>query len=62
MKKVLVLLGLVALLGCSDNLERGLVKGMAALDRVYIPALTFTSAESEQDPSAALTRLQDEWD
>ncbi|MCK4579341.1 MAG: hypothetical protein KAU50_11165 [Candidatus Marinimicrobia bacterium] len=61
MKKVLVLLGMVALLGCSGNLERGLVKGMAALDRAYIPVLFYTSAESEQDPSTAMKRLQDEW-
>lgn len=51
------------LLGCSkEPVQHNILKSMAELDRVYIPALLFTNLQKQRESEIALERLLKEWE
>ena len=63
MKKLLFMFMVIALLGCAREPEQqNILKSMAELDRVYIPALLFTNLHKQRESEIALERLRSEWD
>lgn len=63
-RKMAIWLAVLTLMACltPERTERNLVGAMAALDRTFIPALTQTSIDSEENPVAAMQTLVKEWD
>jgi hypothetical protein len=59
---VLCFLALPLFAGCADRaLRPQIVKSMAGLDRVYIPALTFTGQQHQRESEIALEQLRKKW-
>ena len=63
MRMIVYFILLVFLIGCaSSSVQENLIKSMAELDEVYIPALVFSNLLRQRETELAFERFKEKWD